>query len=166
VKDDHPLSSDVTLWAVLLPCLAMIGLFIWVVVLSPFFMKTLYTHTEIERLPSSTGIWTATVAENIVEGVLASEDTWDVYLTSKQHPRETDARELLVYDVDGTNHDRPRIAWSAPNVLRVTVPNLSSPTIVASHLDGVAVDLHYDPDDPVARAKWQRELDSDQGTPQ
>jgi hypothetical protein len=122
VKDDHPLSRDVTLWAALLLCLAVIGLFIWIVVLSPFFMKTLYTHTEVERLPSSAGVWIASVAENIVEGVLASEDTWGVYLTSKQHPRETDARELLLYDEDGTDHDRPRIVWSAPNVLRVTVP--------------------------------------------
>jgi hypothetical protein len=117
-------------------------------------------------LSSPTGAWIATVAEDLVEGEVVTDDSWGVYLISEQHPRETDDRELLFYDVDGTNHDRPRIAWSAPNVLRVTVPNLSSPTIVALHLDGVTVDLHYDPDDPVARAKWQRELDSDQGTPQ
>ncbi len=148
----------------ILVLLAILGIpfgFVAYILLSVAFMSMLHIHTDILRLRSPTGALTASVAEDSVEGPMAGlgEDTWNVYLTSKRHPRETDATELLEYDIDDYHDDRPRIAWSAPNVLRVTVPNLSLPAIVALHLDGVMVDLHYDPDDPVARAKWQKHLE-------
>jgi hypothetical protein len=122
-----------------------------------------YDHADLVRLLSPTGMWTAVVAVDSVNFGMAGDgyDNCDVYLTSKRHPKETDTTELLGFEIDGSADDCARIAWSAPNVLRVTVPNLSSPDIDTLHLDGVSVDLHYDPDDPVARAKWQKTVNEE-----
>ncbi len=68
-----------------------------VLVLSLLFSTTIYTHTDFLHLSSPTGAWIATVAEDLVEGEVVTEDSWGVYLTSKQHPKETDDRELLLY---------------------------------------------------------------------
>ncbi len=54
---------------------------------------------------------------------------------------------------------RPRVTWSAPDVLRVTVPVFAFMKIRTLHAYGVRVDLHFDPDDMAARARWLREQD-------
>jgi hypothetical protein len=64
------------------------------------------------------------------------------------------ATDLLQIYTDGHNNLRPRIAWFAPNVPRVTVANLSHIEMRKRHVDGVDVDIQYDPDDPPARAAW------------
>jgi len=70
-------------------------------------------------------------------------------------------REIQVLGVDTGGHEdeRPVIAWSAPNVLRVTVPLHSLLNILTRQADGVHVDIHFDPDDPAARAAWLKQTD-------
>jgi hypothetical protein len=111
-----------------------------------------YTHEVLVRLPSPTGAWTAVVSEDTVEGISTTGISAAVELISSEHPAQS--TELLGVDTSGHNEQRPRIAWSAPNVLRVTVPNLSYLKVLTRHADGVDVDLHFDPDDPAARAEW------------
>ena len=110
----------------------------------------------LDRLPSPTGLWTAIPHESTCDvGLLAMTDiVAGVSLASKEFPlREVD---LLGVDTGGHDDERPRLAWSAPNVLQVTVPNLSFLKVLTKHVDGIVVDLRFDPDDPAARRSWRK----------
>jgi hypothetical protein len=120
--------------------IGLVRLIIW------YELRAYYTHEVLLRLTSPTGAWAAAVIEKTVEGPLLTDITAGVELVSREHPRES--IKLLGVDTGGHNEERPRIAWSAPNVLRVTVPNLSDLKVLTRHADGVDVDLHFDPDDP------------------
>jgi hypothetical protein len=115
-------------------------------------LRAYYTHEVLVRLSSATGEWTAVVSEDTVEGPLSTNIGASVELVSSAHP--SDSIDLLGVETRGRSSLRPRIAWSAPNVLRVTVPNLSHLKVLTRHADGVEVDLHFDPDDPAARSEW------------
>ena len=113
-------------------------------------LRARYTYKVLISLPSPTGAWTARVIEDTVEGPLSTNMGDEVELVSKARPN--DSTDLLGVETQGDNDFRPRIAWSAPYVLRVTVPNTSRLKVLARHADGVQVDVHFDPDDPAARA--------------
>jgi hypothetical protein len=132
---------------------------IWVMLAT--FSDPIYSSVVLVRLPSPTGAWTAIVREDIVDDGPLSDITAGVDLISKEHPEETNASCVLGVDTGGDRGEDPRIAWSARNELSVTVPNISYLKICTTNIDGVTVDLHYDPDDPVARAKWQRQLEKE-----
>ena len=56
--------------------------------------------------------------------------------------------ELLGVDTGGHNDERPRVVWSGPNVLRVTVGLYSYLKVLTRKAEGVQVDLHFDPVTP------------------
>jgi hypothetical protein len=118
--------------------------------------STHYRHEILVSLPSPTGAWTAIINEETVEGLLLTSINADVALISKDNPAEP--IDLLGVDTSGHAEARPRISWSAPNVLRVTVPNISYLKVLTRHADGVDVDLHFEPDDPAARAAWLKKI--------
>ena len=60
-------------------------------------------------------------------------------------------------DTGGDDKERPRIAWSGPTTLKVTVAHLVDLRVITLHEQGVEVDLHLDPDDPPAVTAWLRE---------
>jgi hypothetical protein len=127
-------------------------------------LPTDYSHEIFVSLPSSTGEWTAVVSVDVVDGPpLLSSVTAGVILTSTIYP--TWSIYILGFDWRGDKDDLPRIAWSAPNVLRVTVPNLSDPYILTRHAGGVDVDIHFEPDDPAARAAARAEWLKQMGRP-
>jgi len=66
---------------------------------------------------------------------------------------------VLSIDTRGHDEARPLVAWTAPDVLRVTVPNISHLSMMTRAFQGVKIDLRFDPDDPAARAAWLRKYD-------
>jgi len=115
-----------------------------------------HTREVLARLPSPTGAWTAILSENTAEGLLSTAFSADVELISRERPYRSIA--VLGVDTHGRDNLRPGIAWSAPDVLRVTVPNLSVLRLLNRHADGVQVDIQFDPDDPAARAAWLKQM--------
>ncbi len=95
------------------------------------------------------------VSEDTVEGPLSTNIGAGVELVSRDRP--SDSIDLLEVETQGDNNQRPRIAWSALNALRVTVPNLSHLKVLTRHADGVEVDIQFDSDDPAARAAWLKQ---------
>ena len=69
------------------------------------------------------------------------------------HPRPSP----LGVQTGGHKDERLRIAWTAPDVLQVTIPNFLYLKLLMRQFDGVRVDLRFDPDDPAERAAWLRE---------
>ncbi len=65
--------------------------------------------------------------------------------------------ELLGVDTGGHEDERPRLAWTAPDVLQVTVYDHSYLKVLTRQFDGVRVDLRFDPDNPADRTAWRRE---------
>ena len=114
------------------------------------------TDTFATDVMSPDGRWRAKVIESLCEAPLVSDITAGLYVAATADPDEV--AEILSVDTGGHNDERPRIAWTAPNVLRVTVPNLSYLNVLKRDFDGVHIDLRYDPDDPAARAAWRRHL--------
>ena len=78
-----------------------------------------------------------------------------VRLVSARDPARTVV--LLGVDTGGHEDERPRLAWTAPDVLQVTVYDHSYLKVLTRGFGGVRVDLRYDPDDPADRAAWRRE---------
>ena len=114
----------------------------------------------VSEAPSPDGAWKAQVVEWLCESTAVTDITAGVHLVSAIRPAET--TEILSVDTGGHNDERPRIVWTAPNVLRVTVPNISYLNVLRRDFDGVHIDLRYDPDDPAARAAWRRHLEERQ----
>jgi len=65
---------------------------------------------------------------------------------------------LFGVETSGNADERPRVAWSSPNVLRITRPLRSLPKVLTRQAEGVQVDVHFDPDDPTARAAWLEQI--------
>jgi hypothetical protein len=101
-----------------------------------------YSQEIVDNLPSPTGEWTAVVSVEFVDGPpLLSSVTAGVTLTSTIYP--TWSIYILGLDWRGNKDRLPRILWSAPNVLRVTVPNLSDPYILTRRIEGIDVDIRF-----------------------
>ena len=92
----------------------------------------------IDGMPSATGLWTALVDE---------ETCADIEANAKLMPsgRPSQVVTVLVIDTDGYPDQRPRVAWSAPNVLLVTVPAKSELQVLKRQVGDVRVDLKYEP---------------------
>jgi hypothetical protein len=117
-------------------------------------MKPNCAAVVLDRLPSPDGAWFAINKEFVCE-MVDSDIGGGVHLVTTKPPfREI---PLLVVDVGGyADQQRPHIAWSAPHVLRITVPLHSLLHIMTRQAEGVRVDIHFDPDDPAARAAWPK----------
>ncbi len=77
-----------------------------------------------------------------------------VEIVSNTNPRH----RARILDVDiGSEDERPRVSWTASNVLRITVPNRSDLYVVRRNYQGVWIDLRFDPDDRAARDTWLKE---------
>jgi|GEM_PF-5445308 hypothetical protein len=112
-------------------------------------------HRALSSVGSPDGAWLAIVDEAVCESgfggtivdtarlVAASDHAWSV--------------DLLGVDTGGHAAERPRLRWTGPNTLQVTVPNLSFLKVLARRVGPVSVDLRFDPPDPAARAGWLRD---------
>jgi hypothetical protein len=117
------------------------------------------THAIVDSRPSPDGAWTAIDDEYTCEGGFSIVVTAEIHLMTTIDP----ARDVVVLGVDtgGNDDERPRFAWTSSNVLQVTVPLNSYMVLSTRQVEGVHVDLHFDPDDPAARAAWLKETNQD-----
>ena len=135
------------------------------ILILPFFVMEilLFTNTDygckdtlLTETTSPNQIWKAQVIESLCESTFVTDITAGVHVKPVNGPGlDTD---ILGVDTGGNSRERPRIAWTAPNVLQVTVPNISYLKVLTREFDGVRIDLRYDPDDPAARAAWRKSL--------
>jgi hypothetical protein len=115
------------------------------------------TTVVLDRLSSPDGAWFA-VNEAFTCDVVSSDIGGGISLVTTEPPFRSMA--MLVVDTGGyADQQRPHIAWPAPNVLRVTVPLHALLHIPTGKTDGVRLDIHFDPDDPAARADWLQQTD-------
>ena len=111
--------------------------------------------TELARLPSPDGAWVAVRVEEHCPAAMGGDSlTTGVTLRSARGP--TRAADLLGMDTDGRDDGWPRVAWTAPGVVRITVPNAPWVSVLRRRFEGVRVDLQYDPPDPLPRAERRR----------
>jgi hypothetical protein len=119
-------------------------------------MKPGCTSVVLDRLPSPDGAWVAVSEEFTCEmGFSMSDIAVGVRLVATKPPLQD--VHLIGVDTGGNEDERPRAAWLAPNVLRITVPLNSLLHILTRQAGGVRVDIHFDPDDPAARADWLKQ---------
>ena len=112
--------------------------------------------TLVTETTSPNQIWKAQVIESLCESTVVTYINVGVHLVSTKSSGE--GKDILGVDTGGNIRERPRIAWTAPGVLQVTVPNISYLKVLTREFDGVRIDLRYDPDDPAARAAWRKSL--------
>ena len=137
------------LGAVLLTLLAVV----WAV---PGGREDTCEHAIVVRLPSPDGAWEARVDEATCEvGLSGAAIVAEAHLVSTRDPARF--ADLLGVQTGGHEDDRPRLAWTAPDVLQVTTPNPFYLKMLTRRFDGIRVELRFDPDDPAARAAWLRE---------
>ena len=113
------------------------------------------THAIVVHAAEPSGPYQAVVDETVCDGDYGSDVTATVRLVGPGTTREGVA--VLGVDTGGHAEDRPHLAWSAPAVLDVTVPNLSFLKVLTRAAQGVHVRLHFDPDEPAARAAWLKQ---------
>jgi hypothetical protein len=104
--------------------------------------------TVLETLPSPAGGWKAAVRESDCGGGETASDEDIVTLAPANGPAVT----ILSVDAGA----QPRLLWTGPATLQVTVPNLSILSVMTRQAGPVGIDLRFDPPDPVARADWLR----------
>lgn len=110
----------------------------------------------VARLPSPGGAWEAVLDQSICPvGLGGASIVARVNLVSTRDPARTAV--LLGVDTGGHDDGRPRLVWTAPDVLQVTVYDRSYLNVLTREFGGVRVDLRYDPDNPANRAAWRRE---------
>jgi len=115
-----------------------------------------YPRVVLDRQLSSDGSWVASVNEDHTSSGLGGDSIdASVSLAPSRHPDQ--ALDLLGVDTGGHDEDRPRIEWSGPNTLKVTVSSLAYLNVLTLGTEGVKVDLHLDPDNPPAMTAWLRE---------
>lgn len=116
------------------------------------------TQADVARARSPDGIWEAVNEEFTCDvGLFSTDITTEVHLRSTHKPIRD--FNLLGVDTTGNVNERPRLAWTSAHVLRVTVRNISILKVLLRRTEGIWVDLHFDPDDPKARARWLRAHD-------
>lgn len=112
----------------------------------------------LDRLPSPDGAWEAVAyARSCRFGPWSGQTMTNmgVRLVSTRAPFRTET----MFEMAGGTHvyDRPYLAWTAPDVVKVTV--MSHPREVeAFDFEGVHMDLRVDPDDPAivaAKRAWR-----------
>jgi hypothetical protein len=108
------------------------------------------TDVVLDRLPSPDGAWVAVMDESNCEvGMGGNAITAGVHLVKTKPPLQD--IDLLRVDTGGDIDDRPRVAWSAPNGLQVTVPLYDYLRLRYTSVEGLQVDVRFDPDDPLVK---------------
>lgn len=109
----------------------------------------------VARVLSPDGMWEARLDETAcLYGMGVGYVVAQAQLVSTHDPTRTAV--LLGADTGGHENERPRLAWTAPDVLQVTVYDRSYLKVLTRGFGGVRVELRYDPDDPADRAAWRR----------
>ena len=65
--------------------------------------------------------------------------------------------DVLVVDDYGRLKFRPLLQWLSPRKLQLVIPNISAIGLQKSSYRDVEIVIRYEPDDPAAREKWQKE---------
>ena len=109
--------------------------------------------TILARLPSPDGAWTAELEEYVYHVGIGGDPLLDgVLLRPANNPRR--ATFVLNIDTTGSVAERPRLAWTAPHILRVTVNARSWLKLNTRDVGPIHIDLRFDPPDPAARAEF------------
>lgn len=107
----------------------------------------------LARLPSPDGAWEAVVYRRIcVFGMMAGQTSvsTEVRLLLTRVPSRA---ETVLKVSDGNDSMRPRLAWVAPDVLRINIRNLPFLVdVLACSFDGVRIEPRFDPDTPQTEA--------------
>ena len=116
--------------------------------------------TPLARVPSPDGAWTAQIDEvDHSNGIGGDSIIAGVTLMPTDNPRR--ATYVLSTDTGGNDDERPRVLWTAPNVLQVTVYARSYLKLLTRQVGPVHIDLRFDPPDPAARAGFLHEMHMD-----
>jgi hypothetical protein len=122
------------------------------------------TGTTVAEIVSPTGTWKASVVDWLCESPWVTHITASVQLVSTRGPVRS--ADILGVDTGGHDDERPRIAWTATDVLQVTVPNRVYLKVRTLDYAGIRIDLRFDPDDIEDRTRWLQRGDfSPDGTP-
>ena len=101
------------------------------------------TGTIVTEIASPSGTWKASVVDWWCESPLTTVITTSVQLVSTRDA--TRSADVLGVDTGGHDIERPRIAWTAPDVLQVTVPSNFYRVVQTLEYDGILIDLRIDP---------------------
>jgi len=143
------------LGAALLTLLAVVLTVVTVIWVATGVREDSCEHATVARVPSPDGAWEARVDEDVcLYGFGVGYVAAGVHLVSTRGPARS--ADLLGVDTGAHEDERPRLLWTAPDVLQVTVPNRSFLKVLMREFDGVRVDLRFEPDDPADRAAWRR----------
>lgn len=148
------LNAVLALCGILGILLVVVASCVWLLIGGPAGIDTIATIVEV---PSPDRAWMVRVDELEDEGYLGAGVIFtNVHLA----PAGGKAKgvDILAVDSDGHDANRPRIAWTAANVLQVTVRNLSYVTIYRREFAGIRIDVRFDPPDPATRAAWLKWL--------
>lgn len=111
------------------------------------------THVDLERVPSPDGTWVAVIDEDTCDvGSFSTDITAGVRLFATKPPvRDID---LLGVDTGGNINERPRVVWAGPHLLQVNVLQYSLLKVLMQQVEGVQVDVRFDPIDHTAKPIW------------
>jgi hypothetical protein len=108
------------------------------------------SHVVIDRFPSPDGYWVAVIDEYTCDvGSFSTIITDELHLVSIRYSLPD--INLLGVDTNGNVSERPRVTWTAPNALQVTVPLEDYLRFRNRSVEGLQVDIRFDPDDPMVR---------------
>jgi hypothetical protein len=76
------------------------------------------------------------------------------------HRGEKPTRESDVFANEdlGLSENHPILQWMSPQKVQITVPNNSLIGLRKSSYEGIEIDVKFEPDDPVERARWSKGL--------
>jgi hypothetical protein len=123
----------------------------------------------ISMAVSPDNTWVALVQEGVCSnGALVTVSTDTVRLAARRDAAEAIQlaprvekpgydNDILVVDYYGHPESRPLVQWLSREKLQITIPNISGVGPRKSSYQGVNIVVKYEPDDPVAREKWQKE---------
>jgi hypothetical protein len=109
------------------------------------------TGTTVTEIASPTGAWKASVVDWLCESAWVTHITSEVQLVSARDA--TKSADILGVGTGGLDDERPRIAWTAPAVLQVTIPDRTYLKVGTLEYDGIRIDLRYDLNDVGSRAR-------------
>jgi hypothetical protein len=96
-----------------------------------------------------------TIATDTVQ--LVRRDSIDTIKLAHYPDEPEHENDVLVIEDHGHPANRPLTQWLSPQKLQVTIPNISGVGLQKKSYDGVDIVIKYEPDDPAAREKWQKE---------
>jgi hypothetical protein len=122
----------------------------------------------ISALVSPDNAWVALVQEGVCSDgglvtistdtvQLARRDSTDAIQLAPRSEKAEHENDILVVDYYGHPENRPLTQWLSPRKLQITIPDISGVGLHKSSYQGVDIVIKYEPDDPAAREKWQKE---------